>query len=195
MKKQERLNSLIKWVLFFIAYYPLFLIIAVKNSHFFTRLHNLNRSILSDSFTLVIIAGIILYLLLLLFISTQNRASRTEIKIENVKDMSHEALSYILTYLIAFMQLNLTSFKDLLCIIILLVIIGVIYTSSNLLHINPIIYLVGYSIYDVEVAITSIDKKVPIILVAKNDCDIKKEAVVNASLVNDGIKKIYFTKN
>lgn len=192
MKNQERLNLFLKWVLFLTAYYPLFLIIAIKNTHINNLLPIFWNTFISPIF-IVAVLGLFLYILLQIFLFTQKRATKKEIKIENVKDLSNESLSYILTYLIAFLQINLTTPNDIICILILLFIIGVIYTGSNLIHVNPILYLLGYTIYEAEASTSSVDKKVPVIIIANSSCDVRKEATLKLSLVNDGIKKIYFT--
>lgn len=192
MKYQERLNLFVKWILFLTAYYPLFLIIAIKNTHRQNLLPIFWKAFIS-LIALVIVLGLFLYILIQIFLYTQNHATKKTITVEKVKDLSNESLSYILTYLIAFLQINLTTPNDIICIFILLFIIGVIYTSSNLIHVNPILYLLGYNIYEAEVATSSIDKKVPVIIIANRNCDVSKESVLEVSLVNDGIKKIYFT--
>ena len=192
MKHLERLNLFVKWILFLTAYYPLFLIIVIKNTHI-KNLLTISWNFFISPIFIIIVLGLLLYWLLWSFIFTQKRATKKEITIENVKDLSNESLSYILTYLIAFLQINLTTPNDIICILILLFIIGVIYTSSNLIHVNPMLYLLGCTIYEAEVSTSSIDKKVPVIIIANSNCDVRKEATLKVSLINDGIKKIYFT--
>ena len=59
-------------------------------------------------------------------------------------------MSYIVTYLIPFLDLDLKSGSDVGALLVLLAVIGILYVNSNLIYINPILNLVGFHVYEVS---------------------------------------------
>lgn len=195
---KNRLNNLIRWILFFIAYYPLFLILLIQNSKLIDRVFNWNfvnfKFIeLNDTFIWGVILGLITFVIIIVFLRFQSNTNTIQYKIISIKDISHETLNYILTYLIAFLSLDMNNPKIILCIGILLFIIGVIYINSNMLYVNPILQLLGFSIYELMVTRNNTNDKCKIITISKIE-KIKKEKYIDISLVNEGVKNIYFVK-
>lgn len=195
---KNRLNNLIRWILFFIAYYPLFLILLIQNSKLIDRIFawdfkNFKFIELNDVFLWGIILGLIIFAIITIFLKFQNNTNTIQYKVLSIKDISHETLNYILTYLIAFLSLDMNSPKMILSIILLLFIIGVIYINSNMLYVNPILQLLGYSIYELTVTRHNIDDECRIIAISKIG-KIKKNEYIDISLVNEGVKNIYFVK-
>lgn len=195
---KNRLNNFIRWILFFIAYYPLFLILLIQNSKLIDRVFNWNfvnfKFIeLNDTFIWGVILGLIIFVIIIVFLRFQSNTNTIQYKIISIKDISHETLNYILTYLIAFLSLDMNNPKIILCIGILLFIIGVIYINSNMLYVNPILQLLGFSIYELIVTRNNTNDKCKIITISKIE-KIKKEKYINISLVNEGVKNIYFVK-
>ena len=128
------------------------------------------------------------------FLKGQDSANTKQYKVLAVKDVSHETLSYILTYIIAFLSLDLNSFKDLLGIVILVYIIGIIYVNSNLIYVNPVLQAAGYSILSVEVCKESGTNSKEIILVTRSSSQkLKKGSNISISLINAGINEIYYS--
>lgn len=195
---KNRLNNFIRWILFFIAYYPLFLILLIQNSKLIDRVFNWNfvnfKFIeLNDTFIWGVILGLIIFVIIIVFLRFQLNTNTIQYKIISIKDISHETLNYILTYLIAFLSLDMNNPKIILCIGILLFIIGVIYINSNMLYVNPILQLLGFSIYELIVTRNNTNDKCKIITISKIE-KIKKEKYIDISLVNEGVKNIYFVK-
>jgi len=195
---KNRLNNTIKWVLFLIAYYPLFLILLIKNSSLLDRLIGLNFSSftfkeLNDPIIYGVGIGIIFLILIKFFIKFQTNSNTMQYKIISFKDVSHETLNYVLTYIIGFLSLNLCNLKDILCILILLSVIGIIYINSNLLYINPVLQLFGFSIYKLNVSKNNSDICNTIIAIAKTN-SFNLNEYIHISLINEGSENIYFVK-
>ncbi|HIS88786.1 TPA: hypothetical protein IAA87_05140 [Candidatus Avigastranaerophilus faecigallinarum] len=195
---KNRLNNLIRWILFFIAYYPLFLILLIQHSKLIDRIFawdftNFRFIELNDVFLWGIILGLIIFAIITIFLKFQNNTNTIQYKVLSIKDISHETLNYILTYLIVFLSLDMNSPKMILSIILLLFIIGLIYINSNMLYVNPILQLLGYSIYELTVTRHNIDDECRIIAISKIG-KIKKNEYIDISLVNEGVKNIYFVK-
>lgn len=195
---KNRLNIFIKIFLFLTAYYPLFLILFVQNSNLIDKIFREGISSIkwmnfNDSLIYGLIIGLIFFILLKIFIKFQSKSNTSQFRVIKIKDVSHETLNYILTYLIAFLSLKLNDPKDIISILILLFIIGIIYVNSNLLYINPFLQLLNYSIYELTIKKDMAEKSTVIIAILPNNKIIKNE-YINISLVNEGFKNIYFIK-
>ncbi len=195
---KNRLNIFIKIFLFLTAYYPLFLILFVQNSNLIDKIFKEGISSIkwmnfNDSLIYGLIIGLIFFILLKIFIKFQSKSNTSQFRVIKIKDVSHETLNYILTYLIAFLSLKLNDPKDIISILILLFIIGIIYVNSNLLYINPFLQLLNYSIYELTIKKDMAEKSIVIIAILPNNKIIKNE-YINISLVNEGFKNIYFIK-
>lgn len=195
---KNRLNIFIKIFLFLTAYYPLFLILFIQNSNLIDKIFKEGISSIkwmnfNDSLIYGLIIGLIFFILLKIFIKFQSKSNTSQFRVIKIKDVSHETLNYILTYLIAFLSLKLNDPKDIISILILLFIIGIIYVNSNLLYINPFLQLLNYSIYELTIKKDMAEKSIVIIAILPNNKIIKNE-YINISLVNEGFKNIYFIK-
>jgi len=60
-----------------------------------------------------------------------------------------EVMGYVAGYLIPFLALNLADWRQMLCLIIFVGILGYLYVTTDMLYINPILSLMGYKVYDV----------------------------------------------
>lgn len=195
---KNRLNIFIKIFLFLTAYYPLFLILFVQNSNLIDKIFSEGITStkwinFNDSLIYGLILGLVFFVLLKLFIKFQSKSNTSQFRVIKIKDISHETLNYILTYLIAFLSLKLNDPKDIISVLILLFIIGIIYVNSNLLYINPFLQLLNYSIYELTIKKDIAEKSTVIIAILPNNKIIKNE-YINISLVNEGFKNIYFIK-
>ena len=61
-------------------------------------------------------------------------------------------MAYVVTYLIPFLGISVSDPVDAVSLGIMLGLIAVVYVSSNLIYINPILGLLGYRFYEVETA-------------------------------------------
>lgn len=59
-------------------------------------------------------------------------------------------MSYLFTYLLPFLDLDLTDGHYLASVIVFFLIIAVIYVRSNMIYINPVLTMAGYQIFRVE---------------------------------------------
>ena len=61
-----------------------------------------------------------------------------------------EALAYLVTYVLPFLDLNLADPGKVASLAILFVTLAVIYVNADMLHINPTLNLLGWHVYEVE---------------------------------------------
>lgn len=132
-------NLIIRLLLFLSSYFPLTII-------FFVLLRDakptLAWSILGlGSFGMV---GIVLYLLVV------QRMNTLRVDIVSVSRKDGEAMSYIVTYLLPFLDAASNTAEKGIGLAIFFLVLGVLYINSNMIHINPMLNIFGYHIYDVE---------------------------------------------
>ena len=59
-----------------------------------------------------------------------------------------EAIVYVVTYIIPFVALNQDSWQDWSALGLLLAIIGILYVNTPLIHVNPVLTLLGWLTYE-----------------------------------------------
>ncbi|RLL83312.1 hypothetical protein CN13_00685 [Petrotoga sp. HKA.pet.4.5] len=129
------INTLFKSFLFLLSYLPLFVIFAINN---FGNVLFLFFSV----FSIVVFVGS-----LILFISAKTNAEEKFIKFEKVESQNVRLLDYIFVYILPF--INMGGIKELISFAIIVFIVGNIYVKTDLIAINPVLSLFGYSIYKV----------------------------------------------
>lgn len=193
----EKLGLEIKLLLFFSAYSPLFLILCIKN---WALLSNFSLFWQTKTFWFILVPFIIsiiscvIFILCLFFLS--KKAGDTEYTLLNYSDTASQSISYILTYIIPFLDFNLSNRYDILCIYILLSIIGIVYINSDMIYTNPLLYFRGFSAIDAEIQDSSQNKLRAIILVEnENKFDIRRGDTINTALINNNYKNLLLYKS
>lgn len=72
------------------------------------------------------------------------------IKIKDIKNINYEHLTFLTTYIIPLICIDIREVRYLLVFITLIVSIGCIYIKTDLFYANPTLALLGYHIYKVE---------------------------------------------
>ncbi len=62
-----------------------------------------------------------------------------------------DVLSYVASYLVPFVSLDLTG-TQLWAVIVFLAVLLIIYVNSNMIYINPMLNILGYHLYEVKIA-------------------------------------------
>lgn len=72
------------------------------------------------------------------------------IKITNIENINYEHLTFLTTYIIPLICIDITKPQYFIVFSLLLIIIGFIYVKTDLFYANPTLSLLGYYIYKVE---------------------------------------------
>ncbi|PNR95153.1 hypothetical protein [Petrotoga olearia] len=148
------INTLFKSFLFLLSYLPLFVIFAINN---FGNVLFLFFSI----FSIFVFA-----VSLVLFISAKTNAEEKFIKFEKVESQNVRLLDYIFVYILPF--INMGGIKELISFAIIVFIVGNIYVKTDLIVINPVLALFGYSIYKVYLMDEGKKSMRPVWLISKS---------------------------
>jgi hypothetical protein len=135
-------STIVKILLFLSSYLPLFAILTLLS-------WSKNRA-LAYAFIVVGLASWIVLEIYLRYARTKINPEKLDIKSAQQRDA--EILSYIVTYLIPFMADFSKPPIELVALGIFFVVIGFLYFNSNMIHINPMLNLQGFHLFEVELA-------------------------------------------
>lgn len=201
------INFKSKVFLFCSSYAPLFLIMLILNYN--TIIKNIldcislfDKGHAYSMMDLLLVIKILIHpvtiLLILLFIgicfllyllNKHKQLTQDKIEIFEIENVTSESMTYIITYLVPFLSLNLNSTINLYCIIVLVVTIGIIYINSDMLYINPLLNMLGYKTFKISGKILNRDKKVKnmFIMTPREISRIYENNIVNFLQYDDGI--------
>jgi hypothetical protein len=80
------------------------------------------------------------------------RLNPLRVEIASVSRKDGEAMSYIVTYLLPFLDATSGSAEKGIGLAIFFFVLGVLYINSNMIHINPMLNMFGYHIYEIELS-------------------------------------------
>lgn len=126
-------------LLFLSSYAPLFTILAI-------RAWTTNWGL---SVGLGVVAGLSVATLWL-FLKYASRLQGVPIKVIAVKSRDGDVMSYIVTYILPFLAIKLNDPMDTVSLGLLLIVVGVLYVNSNLIHTNPVLSLMHYHLFEIE---------------------------------------------
>jgi len=61
-------------------------------------------------------------------------------------------MSYIVTYLVPFLDVKFTELDNVIGLGIIFLVLGILYVNLNMVYINPVLNLVGFHIFDTRTA-------------------------------------------
>ena len=131
-------NAPIRAILFLSSYSPLFVILVIRDSF-----ESVGWSVALIGISLTSIAVLLTYLKLAGSLEPHFATAR------EVYPRGTEAIGYIVTYLIPFLDVDLGDDETLASLALLLGVIGVLYVNSNLIYINPVLNLMGFHLFEV----------------------------------------------
>lgn len=132
-------SFLVQLLLCVSSYFPLLAIFALQ---FYFKGHAILGIVIMSGGTIGLL-GLAIYLRVVASIAP------SPFTVTSINRRDGEAMSYIVTYLLPFIAIPSGSLADALSLGIILVVLGVLYMNSDMLHINPMLNLGCWHIYDV----------------------------------------------
>jgi hypothetical protein len=86
---------------------------------------------------------------MLIYLRKAKSLSPFQMRISAFHRRDTEAMAYIVTYIIPFLAVPLHGREEGIALAIFFVVLGVLYVNSNMVHINPMLNLCGYHLYEV----------------------------------------------
>jgi len=132
-------NAFTRFVLFLSSYIPLWVIFALVTWHD-------RRSI---AITFVVIAALS-FAGALVFLCAVQRFAGIEMPVGVIRRKDGETMSYIASYIIPFAATPFDKPEQIAALGIFLVVLCAVYIRSAMIHINPLLSLLGYNLYEIE---------------------------------------------
>lgn len=185
-----RMERFHKSILFISSYIPLYLLLIIKD--IVGRIEKygvgqLKKAVNMNSLNDVMIVILFLisaasFLYLLYMVKTVR--GKAFILIKEIRDeTSSNFLNYISIYLLSCMGLSLGTYEDITVLIFVMIIIGYIYTRSNMVYINPVLNVLGYDIYNITGIAQGTGEEVNTFLVAKKKLYLKKGDLIYSTKI------------
>jgi hypothetical protein len=86
---------------------------------------------------------------MLLYMRKAQKLGGIKLKIAGFHRRDAEAMAYIVTYIIPFLVIPFHGWKEGIALSIFFVVLGILYVNSNMIHINPMLNLFGYHLYEI----------------------------------------------
>ncbi|MDO8508936.1 MAG: hypothetical protein Q7S27_04595 [Nanoarchaeota archaeon] len=138
------LNKFSKIILFYFAYLPLFVILAISN-------------IFQMKYLLVTLSGLILFgfIFIWLLLKTIKSVTSSQEKVSINENKNSEYLGFLITYIIPFL-VSFTGIRSIISFCILFFLIAYLYIDTSLFGVNPLLKIFfGYNIYQVSLGKTT----------------------------------------
>ncbi len=91
-----------------------------------------------------------LVILLLYFLLIVPRRVRSHETITSLERHDGDVLSYVASYLVPFVSLDLTG-TQIWAVLVFLGVLLIIYVNSNMIYINPMLNILGYHLYEITI--------------------------------------------
>jgi hypothetical protein len=131
-------SPLIRFLLFLSSYFPLALIFFLL---FVSARPWLGATILS--------VGTIGLIGMAIFLRYAQRIAAFKVNVTGIQRRDGDAMSYIVSYVIPFLSLPFSGWEQGIALSIFFVVLSILYVNSNMIHINPMLNLAGYHLYEV----------------------------------------------
>lgn len=126
-------------ILFLSSYSPLFVIVGLLTSG-----PNLDVGIAFYLLAFLSGAGLVL------FLKAVQRYTPHEILVAKTSTKDSELTGYVVTYLLPFLAFSTSNWTLLVSLGVLFAVIAILYVQSGMIHINPLLSILGYHLFDVE---------------------------------------------
>jgi hypothetical protein len=130
-----------RMLLFFSSYFPLFLILGI--------LFASKNWILTVA--IICLGSLTLFELWRYLHDRRRRMQHSFSKILDYSRRDSEAMSYIASYVVPFATFSLDVISQALALAVFVIVLMVLYVNSNMIYINPMLNLVGYHLYEIEI--------------------------------------------
>lgn len=150
----NRLNYLsMRLKMFISSYFPLYVILLILYYDKFNSIEKI-KQILKFKDTTISIFIIALIVFVFISIATCIDLKRTrgneKHNFRNIENTGDTLISYMMTYIVPILSIDLADDKTLIINLILYVLIGFMYIKLNLIYLNPLFLFWGYYIYKSE---------------------------------------------
>ncbi len=183
-----------KLMLFVSSYIPLYLLLILKNV--FERITEGGRFVnviqkfktatwfdeVNDWAVCILVLAIIISSVYLWKALGRGTSPKRYMITEVSDETGNYYFNYISIYLLSCMGLTLNSIVDCFVFLFVMIIVGYIYISNNMMYMNPVANIMGYKVYSCKLdSVNTNDKDINSIVVAPKAVKVKKNETIFAS--------------
>lgn len=132
-------NIFARFLLFLSSYIPLWVIFAV----IMARTH----LVFACGFALL---AVISLFGTLIYIRHVQGLTGVQISVGIIRRQDSETMSYIASYVVPFAATSLDSFEQVIALGIFLIVLCIVYVNTSMIHINPLLSIMGYNLFEIE---------------------------------------------
>ena len=150
-------NGFVRYILFLIAYIPVYLIAALKSINDALTddkgVPYSTNQIISNNWMPIslLIVSIVLILYFIFYSHFALKPKGTPLfTIKKITQQRKEYITYLGTYILPFIGLQASNIFDVMAVVLMFLTIGFIYCKTNLIYTNPTLVLFGFDIFEVE---------------------------------------------
>ena len=89
---------------------------------------------------------------LVVFMGFARALAPIDVTVGAVGNRDQDTIGYVVTYLLPFVAIGATTWKVRVAVIVFVVVVGALYVRAHLFYVNPILALVGFRLFEVEIA-------------------------------------------
>ncbi len=130
---------LIRGMLFLSSYFPLALIF------FFLFIEQ--QPVWAIIVLAISLSGLII--MVLYFFQFAPKLGAIQERITGLQRRDGDVMGYIASYLLPFVAIPFGGWQQGVALLIFVVVLGIVYVNSNMIHINPMLNLIGYHVYEI----------------------------------------------
>lgn len=132
-------NIFARFILFLSSYIPLWVIFAIITFQ--------TLPWVSGAFVAL---AVVSFLGTIFFLRAVQNFSGIDLKIGIIHRKDSETMSYIASYIIPFAATAFDKAEQVYALAVFFVVLGFVYINSSMIHINPLLSLLGFHLYEVE---------------------------------------------
>jgi hypothetical protein len=88
--------------------------------------------------------------ILLFYLKSAATLGIDRVVVEKITGKDTEAMGYIVTYLIPFLDIKIDEPSNFISLLLLFAVVAVVYVHSNLIYINPTLNILKYHLFEIE---------------------------------------------
>ncbi len=182
-----------KVILFISSYIPLYVLLIVKNilerctegGNFLDIVDKLENARFFDEindWAILMLALLSLASFVYLWRKLKNTKSEKCYEVQEVRDeTSNNYFNYISVYLLSCIGLSLNNIVDIFVLVFLMVLVGYIYITNNLIYLNPMLSMMGYKVYNTKLCARATKEEIEGIVISKNCVDMGRDQQISGT--------------
>lgn len=158
MSKSLLIKNIVRSMMYISSFCPLYILLCIKLLSSLWIIDENNQKVIN--YNVIIVNSILIVLIIISIVTVYlfiSRKGQQTIEVLEVSKTGDSIISYIMTYLIPLLALDINDIYDVIVNVLLFILIGFLYVRLSLIYINPLLALVGFTFYESDRGIVITD--------------------------------------